>query len=273
MSRIEKALENAIRRRDPSSDSEAMPGHDPAVQPLKPSNPNIIGATAEHAPIAEEYKKLKSMILHMTKRKENHNTIMVTSADSGEGKSLTAINLAIVLAQEYNHTALLVDADFRRPSLHGYLGLQPDFGLTDCLIDDIDVSRALVKAGTPRLSFLAAGRTASNPAELLSSDKMRNLVQEIKGRYRDRYIIIDTPPVLAFAETHAMSSYVDGILFVVKEGAASSSVLAALDILQGGKVLGIIYNNVRAEIKGGRYSRYYRYYYDQGRNKTEATKV
>jgi exopolysaccharide/PEP-CTERM locus tyrosine autokinase len=271
MSRIEKALENAIRKREPSADSEALPDHDPAVQPLKPSNPNIIGFD-DYAPIAEEYKKLRSMILHMTKRKENHNTIMVTSADSGAGKSLTAINLAIVLAQEYNHTVLLIDADFRRPSLHGYLGLQPALGLTDCLVDDIDVSRALIKAGTPRLSFLAAGRTASNPAELLSSDKMRNLVHEIKGRYRDRYIIIDTSPVLAFAEAHAMSTYVDGILFVVKEGAASSSVLAALDILQGGKVLGIVYNNVRAESKSGRYSHYYHYYYNQRRNEMEATK-
>jgi exopolysaccharide/PEP-CTERM locus tyrosine autokinase len=248
-----------------------MTGHDPAVQPLKPSNPNIIGFD-DHAPVAEEYKKLRSMILHMTKRKENHNTIMVTSADSGEGKSLTAINLAIVMAQEYNHTVLLIDADLRRPSLHGYLGLQPALGLTDCLVDDLDVSRALIKAGTPRLSFLASGRTANNPAELLSSNKMRNLVHEIKGRYRDRYIIIDTPPVLAFAETHAMSSYVDGILFVVKEGVASSSVLAALDILQGGKVLGIVYNNVSAERRGGRYSHYYHYYYKQQRNEMEKTK-
>ena len=271
MSRIEKALENAIRRREPSADSDALPDNDPAVQPLKPSNPNIIGFD-DHAPIAEEYKKLRSMILHMTKRKENHNTIMVTSADSGEGKSLTAINLAIVLAQEYNHTVLLIDADLRRPSLHGYLGLQPAPGLTDCLVDGIDVSRALIKAGTPRLSFLAAGKPASNPAELLSSNKMRSLVHEIKGRYRDRYVIIDTPPVLAFAETHAMSSYVDGILFVVKEGSSSSSVLAALDLLQGGKVLGIVYNNVSAERKGGRYSHYYHYYYNQQRNEAETTK-
>jgi protein-tyrosine kinase len=212
------------------------------------------------------------MILHITKRQENHNAIMVTSADSGEGKSLTAVNLAIVLAQEYNHTVLLIDADLRRPSLHGYLGLQPTLGLTDCLVDGIDVSQALIKAGTPRLSFLAAGRTAINPAELLSSNKMRSLVHEIKSRYRDRYIIIDTPPVLAFAETHAMSSYVDGILFVVKEGAASSSVLAALDILQGSKVLGIVYNNVSAESKSARYSHYYHYYYKQKRNEMEATK-
>jgi protein-tyrosine kinase len=272
MSRIEKALENAIRMREPSPTLDPLPGYDPAVEALKPTNPNIIGFDDKQAPIAEEYKKLRSMILQITKRNGNYNTIMVTSAESGEGKSLTAINLALVLAQEYNHTVLLVDADLRRPSLESYLGLKPALGLTDCLIDNIDVSRAFIKAGTSKLSFLATGRKASNPSELLSSNKMRDLVHEIKGRYRDRYIIIDTPPVLAFAETHAISSYVDGVLFVVKEGVSSSSVQSALDILQSGNVLGIVYNNVSAERQNGRYTHYYHYYYNQQRSEAEKTK-
>ncbi|MGE5174539.1 MAG: XrtA-associated tyrosine autokinase [Betaproteobacteria bacterium] len=272
MSRIEKALENALRQREPSPALEPLQSNDPAMEALKPTNPNIIGFDDQLAPIAEEYKKLRSMILQMTKRKENHNTIMVTSAESGEGKSLTAINLALVLAQEYNHTVLLIDADLRRPSLQTYLGLEPGLGLTDCLFDGIDVSQALIKAGTPKLSFLGAGRKASNPAELLSSNKMKSIVHELKSRYRDRYIIIDTPPVLAFAETHVMSSYVDGVLFVVKEGVASSSVHAALDILNIGNVLGIVFNNASAERLQGRYSHYYHYYYDQRRGETKETK-
>ncbi len=272
MSRIEKALENAIRRREPSPALEPLLGNDQAIEALKPTNPNIIGFNDQRAPIAEEYKKLKSMILQMTKRKENCNTIMVTSAESGEGKSLTAINLALVLAQEYNHTVLLIDADLRRPSLEGYLGLKPALGLTDCLVDGIDVSQALIKAGTQKLSFLAAGKKASNPAELLSSNKMKNLVHEIKCRYHDRYIIIDTPPVLAFAETHVMSSYADGILFVVREGVASSSVIAALDLLNVGNVMGIVFNNASAERLKNRYSHYYHYYYDQRSSGTKENK-
>ncbi len=272
MSRIEKALENAIRRREPSPALEPRPG-DSATEALHPSNPNIIGFNDELSPIAEEYRKLRSMILQITKKKGNYNTIMVTSAESAEGKSLTAINLSLVLAQEYNHTALLIDADLRRPSLHTYLGLNPALGLTDCLMDGIEVSRAFIKAGTSKLSFLAAGRQASNPAELLSSNKMRDLIHEIKDRYRDRYIIIDTPPVLAFAETHVLSTYVDGILFVVKEGVSSSSVTAALDILQSGNVLGIVYNNTSTEQQAGRYSRYYHYYYNKRRSETEEIKA
>ncbi len=273
MSRIEKALENAIRRREPSPALESLPVDESAMVALQPSNPNIIGFNDEFSPIAEEYRKLRSMVFQITKKKSNYNTIMVTSAESGEGKSLTAINLSLVLAQEYNHTVLLVDADLRRPSLHAYLGLKSAPGLTDCLVDGIEVSQALIKAGTSKFSILAAGKQASNPAELLSSNKMRDLVHDIKSRYRDRYIIIDTPPVLAFAETQVMSSYVDGILFVVKEGVSSSSVTAALDILKSGNVLGIVYNNTSVERQAGRYPHYYHYYYNRQRGETEEAKA
>jgi protein-tyrosine kinase len=273
MSRIENALENAIRRREPLPASVPMTGDDSAMVELKPSNPNIIGLNDEYSPIAEEYRKMRSMILQIMKKRGNCNTIMVTSAESGEGKSLTAINLSLILAQEYNHTALLIDADLRRPSLHSYLGLKPNQGLTDCLIDGTEVSQAFIKVGTQKLSFFPAGRQASNPVELLSSNKMRDLVHDIKGRYRDRYIIIDTPPVLAFAETHVMSSYVDGILFIVKEGTSSSSVKTALDILKGGNVMGIVYNNTSVEQQTGRYSHYYHYYYNQRRSEAEDNKA
>jgi receptor protein-tyrosine kinase/non-specific protein-tyrosine kinase len=89
------------------------------------------------------------LILRLTKKLANHNTIMVTSSESGEGKSLTATNLALVLAQEYNHTVLLIDADLRRPTLNTLLGVEPVLGLSDCLADGIDVGRALAKTGRP----------------------------------------------------------------------------------------------------------------------------
>ncbi len=272
MSRIEKALENAVSRREPSPVLESLPLPDSAVEALKPANPNVIGLKSEHVPIAEEYKKLKAMILQITKKRENHNAIVVTSSEIGEGKSLTAINLALVLAQEYNHTVLLVDADLRRPSLHTYLGLEPALGFTDCLVDGIDISRALVKVGSPKLSFLAAGKKIANPSELLSSNKMKNFVHEIKSRYRDRYIIIDTPPVLAFAETHVVGSFADGVLFVVKEGVSSSSVIAALEILDAEKILGIVFNDANTERLSGRYSHYYQHYYDRQHRDTREIK-
>jgi exopolysaccharide/PEP-CTERM locus tyrosine autokinase len=266
MSRIEDALEKAVRRREPSAPytgPSIQENVETEAQPLKTKNPYVIRFTEQDLPIAEEYRKLRSMILRMTKKQTNDNILMVTSAESGEGKSLTATNLALVLAQEYNHTVLLVDADLRRPTLHNLLGLEPVLGLSDCLADGIDVGRALAKTGIPKLSFLCSGRKTSKPAELLSSNKMKVLIHELKHRYPDRYIIIDTPPALLFSETHAISSYVDGILFIVKEGTASNSVRDALDILKGGPVLGIVYNNASPQQLDRRYHHYYQYYKQQ----------
>jgi len=261
MSRIEKALETALKMREPSRQPETAAGSGSPVAPWQPQNPNIIGGDGENIFLNEQYRKLKSVLLLMTRRKGGQNTLMVTSAECGEGKSLTSINLAFVLAQEYNHSVLLIDADLRRPSIQSYLGLKPAPGLSDCLLDGVDVGRALVRVGKPKLSFMSSGRKVANPAELLSSNKMKDLLQEMKNRYRDRYIIIDTPPVLAFAETHSLSSCVDGVIYVVKEGVSHSSVKSALDILKDSPVLGIVYNNARKDELNGRYASYYPEYY------------
>jgi protein-tyrosine kinase len=265
MSRIEDALQKAIRLREPMPPVEqrVIENVEMMAEPLKTNNPYIIRFTEQDLPVTEEYRKLRSSILRMTQGEKNNNTLMVTSSESGEGKSLTAVNLALVMAQEFNHTVLLVDADLRRPTLQTLLGVEPVLGLTDCLADGIDVGRALAKTGIPKLTFLSAGRKTPKPAELLSSNKMKALVHELKHRYPDRYIIIDTPPALLFSETHVISSFVDGILFIVKEGVASSSVLAALDILKNSPILGIVYNNASLEQLNGRYHHYYHYYKQQ----------
>ena len=117
MSRIENALEKAVQRREPSPPKGLNHANvEIPAQPLKTKSPYVIRFTEHDLHVAEEYRKLRSFILRATKKQANHNTLMVTSAESGEGKSLTATNLALVLAQEYNHTVLLVDADLRRPS-------------------------------------------------------------------------------------------------------------------------------------------------------------
>jgi receptor protein-tyrosine kinase/non-specific protein-tyrosine kinase len=191
---------------------------------------------------------------------------MVTSAISGEGKSVTSANLAVMLAREYGQTVLLVDADLRRPSLHEYLGITPRVGLADCLDDRIDPGRAIVKTGIPKLSFMSGGKKAENPSELLSSQRTKEFLLELKNRYRDRYIIIDTAPILLFAETQAISVLVDGVLVVVKEGGVSLKGLTQmLDILKGSNVLGIVYNNASATSLDGRYHSHYEHYYHDDR--------
>ncbi len=227
---------------------------------FKPDNPCVVTFSDPDSPVTEQYRKLKTLILKMT-RNEFRNTLLVTSSVGGEGKSVTCANLAVILAREYGQTVLLVDADLRKPALQEYLGLKSDFGLADCLNDRIDLGKAIVKTGLPKLSFLSAGKQVTDPAELLSSSRMKELLKEMKNRYQDRYIIIDTPPTLLYAETLALSALVDGIVVVVKEGVASlQGVRDTLDVLKGASLLGIVYNDVSNASLDGSYRNYKDHY-------------
>lgn len=263
MSRIEKALEEAVRIRQAVRGNGASAGPDPAGAENEgctfvPNTPYLVTISDPDSPVSEEYRKLKAAVIRATKRDVFRNLLLVTSSVSGEGKSITSLNLAVLLAQELNHTVLLIDGDLRRPSLSRYLDIDAPAGLTDCLTKNIDVSDALVRTGIPKLSFLASGAAVKNPVELLSSPKMRELLQETKKRYRDRYLIMDAPPVLLFAETSTVSTLVDAVVFVVKEGIASAkSIRDALDALKDASVLGIVFNDVTAAGGTVPYSSYY----------------
>ena len=168
MSRIEEALEKASRLRNDqpmiTKPAEAQPRPVSLPPPVrieeaKVANQLLVAANAPHTPVAEEYRKLKSILVRLTKGDNFSNMLMVTSSISCEGKSITALNLAITLAQEYDHTVLLVDADLRKPSIHNYLDLEPRVGLSECLMDGIDIKDALLKTGIGKLSLLPAGRS------------------------------------------------------------------------------------------------------------------
>lgn len=276
MSRIEEALEKANKLRgvhnsEATTEKTASAPVDDIFKteaPISVDNPYLVTVTEPDSPAAEEYRKLKSMVVNITKRGNFQNTLMVTSTIGGEGKSLTALNLAITLSQEYDHTVLLADADLRQPSIHSYLGMDPQKGLSDCLCNGKDIGSVLVKTGIGKLVVLPSGSRVSNPVELLSSNKMKELVKELKHRYADRYIIIDTPPILPFAEAHAIGSVVDGVIFVVKERHASlNNIKDALGMLKHANILGVVYNDVDIE----RYDNYYQYYYHRSGNKKRST--
>lgn len=271
MSRIEEALEKAAQlrgcaggaaREGVQRQTPVDAGYIPPALAVQVEHPLLVTVKDPHSPVAEEYRKLKSAIVTLTRGKTFLNTIMVTSSIGGEGKSITALNLAITLAQEFDHSVLLVDADLRKPSLHTCLGIEPNGGLAGCLLDGIDPGDALIKTGIGKLTILPAGRTVKNPVELFSSQKMKDLVRELKERYPDRYIIIDTPPVLPFAETRTLCGYIEGVVFVVKNGEATlDNVTEALMALKGTPVLGVVYNEASMESLSGRYHNYY-YDYD-----------
>ncbi|MEZ4485587.1 MAG: AAA family ATPase [Syntrophotaleaceae bacterium] len=180
---------------------------------LKPDHPLLI---INHEPVsggAEEYRKLKSVVFELTQQEQFQNTLLVTSTLPDAGKTLTAVNLALTMAKEYDHTVLLVDTDLRSPSVHKYFGIAPEKGLVHCLTENYPLEKALIRTGIGKLVLLPAGGTVADPAELLASNRMRDLVAELKARYVDRYVIFDSTPVLPFAEASTIGQMMDGILF------------------------------------------------------------
>ena len=259
MSKLEEALEKANKLRESGHiDKVCKTVVAKESVPVEVTNQHIVTITQPYSPIAEEYRKLKSMILRKTK-KDFLNTIMITSAIAGEGKSVTAINLAVTLAQAIDHSILLIDADLRKPRLHEYLGIENEYGLSDYLAGDMDLSEVMIKTGIGKLALIPAGSSVDNPLELLASEKMKALIKEVKQRYKDRYVIIDTPPILTFSESISIGANVDGIVFLVKEGCAPKRMIEeALNMIKGLNLLGIVFNGVEHAQLDEQYSRYYK---------------
>lgn len=281
MSRIEEALRKASQQRGKSkhrietakSDDHVSPNIPPSVVPEKMIPKDVIErVSGQHmlvsmndicSPAAEEFRKLKQHLVRITKKESFKNTILVTSGTVGEGKSVTSTNLAISLAQEFDHTVLLIDADLRRPSCNELLCLENKFGLSDCLMQGKDISEAIIRTGIGKLSFLPAGTPMANPGELLASKRMAKVVREVKERYSDRYIIIDSPPVLPFAETRTLGRLVDMTLLVVKEGRLSKYELnETLEALGGSHIAGAVFTQATQASTSSRYSGYSRYNYN-----------
>jgi exopolysaccharide/PEP-CTERM locus tyrosine autokinase len=267
MSRIEEILEKAAKMREGGGNGEKSKKISPpgskvprVIRQARIENPNLVTIVDPDSSTAEEYRKLKSMVVKLTEMDNFRNMLMVTSAIGGEGKSITALNLAITLAQEYDHTVLLVDADLRQPSLSNYLGIHTELGLTDCLVEGVGIGSALIKTGIGGLVFLPSGSKVSNPGELLSSNRMREIVKDLKYRYPDRYVIFDTPPVLPFAEVLSVGALLDGVIFVVREGVTPEDDMKdAVAVLKDANLLGVVYNAAETVLSSGHYN--YSHYY------------
>jgi protein-tyrosine kinase len=196
-------------------------------------------------PFVDAIKILRTQVLHRL-RESNWNVLGVTSPGQGEGKTLTAVNLAVSLAMETTQTVLLVDADLRNPSLQEVFGLKDCPGLADYLLDDQPVEDLLVHPGIDRLVLLPGGRAISNSTEILTSPTMVTLVEEFKDRYPSRIIIFDLPPLLHTADVLAFSPYIDALLLVVEEGKTTAEeVQRSLSLVKNScPVLGTVLNKV-----------------------------
>lgn len=272
MSRIEKSLEKAIEMRkslqkEAGGETAASPAAKQDIARFQPAAPvinpeavddRIVCIKEPNSLITEQYKKLRARVLKSTAG-DFLNTMMVTSSGVGEGKTITAINFAVAVASQIDHTVLLVDADLRNPSVHKYLGINPSRGLSDYLKGDVRLSSALIRTGIGRLVLLPAGNLPENPSELLSSQRMKDLVMELKNRYRDRYVIFDSSPLLVTADPISLAGYMDGVLLVVKAAHTTpKNAIKALSLVKGCRILGTVFNNVPDHLKKNIYP-YYTY--------------
>jgi non-specific protein-tyrosine kinase len=213
---------------------------EPAPLPAGSLDIHLAAALAPQSLAAEQYRSLRTRI----KRAENGRAvraIVVTSPNKGDGKSLTAANLAITMAQEFQQRVLLVDADLRRPAVHKLFGVQEGQGLSDVLMGATDLNQVLVEVPEYHLTLLPAGSLPSHPAELLGSAAMRRILDNLRTRF-DR-ILIDMPPVAPLADLHIVAPMADGLLMIVRAGVtpkpAIERALGGLDIT---KVLGLVLN-------------------------------
>jgi non-specific protein-tyrosine kinase len=193
-------------------------------------------------PVIDSYKVLRAQILQKT-REMGWNTLMVTSAQPGEGKTLTAINLAITFAKECDQTVMLVDCDLMKQDVHKRFGYESDKGLGDYLLNDVDMKEIVTWPGIDKMTIISGGRIIQDATELLGSPRMKSLVQDMKTRYADRYVIYDVPCLLCRADAITFASFVDGIVIVSEAGRTSAKdIEKALSLVPREKVLGFVLN-------------------------------
>lgn len=196
---------------------------------------------------AEQFRKLRTFLI----KKQPMKTIMVTSALQGEGKSFVSANLAVGIAFDLHLHALLVDCDLRNPSLGKQFGLTDGKGLSDFLVGEESIPNLITHTKLERLNLISGGSIPINPAELMGSKKMEAMIEEIKNRYDDRYIILDTTPILATSEPEIMTKIVDGIILVVRAGVTPrETVQQAIHLIGKEKLLGVILNQVEFKSSG-----------------------
>lgn len=196
----------------------------------------------EEASVRDAYKMLRTQVLQRM-RANGWSALAVTSATPGEGKTLTAVNLAISLARDANHSVLLVDLDLRRPSVSRCFGYDPEYGIRDYLLDDVPLSDILFTPGIERFAVLPAGRALMESSELLTAPKMAHLARELKSRYDGRIVIYDLPPMLVADDFLAFAPRVDAALLVIEEGKTRKSDLsAAMEAMRDIPVVGTVLN-------------------------------
>jgi Mrp family chromosome partitioning ATPase len=218
------------------------------IDPLHLESERILppGAAGVHG---GPYKMLRTQVLRRLD-KLAVNSLAVVGAATDTGKTLTAINLAIAIAADPERHALLVDLDLRRPSVHRRFGVEPGVGVEDCLRRSAPLHEAMLRVGGyERLAILPARERSLDSSELLSTRRTEELIVEMRGRYRDRILLFDLPPVLQADDALAFARHAQAVLIVVGEGRTRrDDLLRTIELLRDLPIIGTVLNGSREPI-------------------------
>lgn len=205
---------------------------------------NRIVAIAEHDPVNERFRLLRTRIFGQKRQKEM-TTIQVTGFGSGAGASVVALNLAVSIARDTGQATLLVDLNFQCPSIARMLGLSADYpGLRSCLLENHSWEELLICPGIEKLTILPAGGMLRNSTEMLGSPVMERLVLEWRQRYSEGCVVLDTPGLGVCPDPMIISEYSDGIILVARAGhTRAESIRPAMNLIPAEKLLGVVLND------------------------------
>jgi protein-tyrosine kinase len=290
MSRIDEALRQAGRKAPAASSGDhdenlnafpaalvegdvvavaERPGHPVAIHEsaLMPSPMDfaaerlITHRNAENV-VIEQYRRLAG-ILHQAQVERGVKVVMLASAQAAEGKTLTAVNLALTLSESYKRRVLLIDADLRRPSVGKVFGLPPASGLSECLKSS-ELQALRITNVTDSLGLLLAGRADHDPMSGLTSGRMHEVIEQAAASFD--WVIIDTPPVGLLTDAHLLSAMVDAAVLVIDAGTTQHAVVQrAIDSIGREKIVGVVLNRVEARALAE--ASQYKYYDDPSRKK------
>jgi capsular exopolysaccharide synthesis family protein len=202
--------------------------------------PRLVAITHPHSSYCEEYRSLRTHVLHKSQR-QKLQAIVVASVNPSEGKSVTALNLSWLLAQTDGVKALIIDSDLRMPSLADYLGIETDKGLSHVLAGTATLADSIVKLEPAGLHILAGGDARSDVAELISGPKFKEILREAREMFD--YIIIDAPPLGIFTDATVLINQADGAMLVVRANRTRFGVLdRILEPLPKDRMLGVVLN-------------------------------
>ncbi len=224
------------------------------------------------SPVSEAYRDIRTEILNLTQTDDSAKTILITSAEPQAGKTITTANLGIVLSQKGNQV-LLVDSDLRKPQLHRIFGLDRKYGLSEYLRGNAALDSIIKHTKIENLKVITSGKMPSDPAEIISSEKMEKFIHNVKQKFD--FVLFDSPPVASVTDAVILASMVGTLIQVVRSGKLLVPIALRTKeklINTKTKILGVVLNDLKTYHDDYYYYKYYRYYGEEGKKRKSATK-